>query len=124
MIGEELLHQTNLTEISVDDCATWVEYPNLDCEEAKAQDRASQQTGRALLEVVKQNTRIKKLGIANLHLLPFCVENEIGFYADLNKMGRYLLSSDRRADHELASTAWCYILAKCQSAGDHRESLV
>jgi hypothetical protein len=122
MIGEETLHQTSLTDISVGDCVAWVKYPNPDCEDARAQDKASLQAGRALLEGVKRNVRIKKLDVSNLHLLPLGVENEIGFYANLNKMGRYLLSTD----HELASTIWCYILAKCQSQSvvDNKESII
>jgi hypothetical protein len=122
MIGEEILHQTSLAEIEVGRCAKWTEHPDPDCKEARAQEMASQKAGLALLEGVKRNVRIKKLGVSNLHLLPLGVEKEICFYANLNKMGRYLLSTD----HELASTIWCYILAKCQSQSvvDNKESII
>jgi hypothetical protein len=124
VIGEELLNQTNLTELDVSCCTTWFVHSDPSCKEAKAQDRVSQQAGRALLEAVKQNVRIKRLDVSNMHLLPLGVESEICFYANLNKMGRYLLSSDRYADYTLPSTAWCYFLAKCQSAEAHKESLI
>jgi hypothetical protein len=122
MIGEELLNQTSLTEIDFEGCATWIKYSNSNSAEARAQDKASQLAGRALLEGVKQNARIKKLYASTLHLLPLGVGKEIGFYADLNKMmGGYLLSTD----HGLASTVWCYILAKCRGVSFvHKNSLL
>jgi hypothetical protein len=110
-IGVELLSQTNLAEMDVSGCSTWREYKQPDCEQARAQDKALQLASHALLEAVKQNVRIKKLKVDEQRL-PSQVENEIRFYANLNKMGRYLLSTD----HGLASTVWCYILAKCQSS--------
>jgi hypothetical protein len=121
MIGDELRHQTNVTKVNVRECARWIEYPNPDSSEARAQDKAFAQAGRSLLEGVKQNVNIKEMD-ASMQQLPLDVENEIDFYANLNKMGRYLLSTD----HGLASTVWCNILAKCQSKSiiRNKESLV
>jgi hypothetical protein len=96
--------------MDVSGCSTWREYKQPDCEQARAQDKALHLASHALLEAVKQNVRIKELKV-NEQRLPSQFENEIRFYANLNKMGRYLLSTN----HGLASTVWCYILAKCQA---------
>jgi hypothetical protein len=117
MIGVELLSQTNLAEMDVSGCSTWHEYQQPDCEQARAQDKALQLASHALIEAVKQNVRIKELKVDEQRL-PSQVENEISFYANLNEMGRYLLSTN----HGLASTVWCYIFAKCQSSAVHNKS--
>ncbi len=123
MIGDELRHQTSVTKVNVCECARWMEYPNPNSREARdAQNKALHQAGRSLLEGVQQNVNIQEIDASWQHL-PLDVENEIDFYANLNKMGRYLLSTD----HGLASTVWCYILAKCQSKSiirNNKESLV
>jgi hypothetical protein len=121
MIGDELRHQTNVTKVNVHECATWIEYPNPDSSEARAQNTGLHRAGRSLLEGVKQNVNIKEIDASRQHL-PLDVENEIDFCANLNKMGRYLLSTN----HGLPSTVWCYILAKCQSKSiiGNKESLV
>jgi hypothetical protein len=122
MIGEELLNQTNLTELNVSGCGIWIEHPDPNCELARVQYKALQLAGQSFLKAVKQNVRIKKINVSGQRLPPE-VENEIAFYANLNYMGRYLLSTD----HGLVSTVWCYILAKCHQSKrvvDNNESLI
>ncbi len=119
MIGEELVNQTNLSEVDISCRNPWVDYPTPDSEEAQAQNKAVQQAGEALLKGIQQNVRITKLRISYLYFPPH-VENDVRFYANLNKIRSCLLSTN----HGLALTVWCYILAKCQSERAHKESLV
>jgi hypothetical protein len=48
MIGEELFNRTTLTGINLSFCTGWSEYPDPNCEKAKALDTATQHAGWAL----------------------------------------------------------------------------
>lgn len=117
LIGDALSQQLRLTEIDLTNCAQWQEYP--DQASSRAQTTACQQASCALSQGAKSNLQIQVLKLGSVQLDPGYRWKEIQFHVGLNACGRHLLS----AHHDLPSSAWSHILAKCQRQAYNKADL-
>jgi hypothetical protein len=92
-----------LSEIYLRGCAEWIDYGNVESEEAKAQQDLRYKASKAILSGVQDNVLIQLLRIENLLFM-----EEIQFFVEMNKRGRHLT----RNDNAVPPALWCYIMAK------------
>ncbi len=120
MLGEELANlQFHLTHIELDDCFTWTHHKDALSDLALAQDRARSQAQESLLEGIRRNWGIHRLGV-DRNGFDSSIECSVKWYAGLNRNGRDILCSH----HEFAPTIWCHVLSRCQAEQELGASLM
>lgn len=116
MIGKGLVHQPYLTSITLCGCSTGERHDV--AVHARAHATARCLAVQALLEGIQKNLRLQHVNVRG-NSFPPKVERAIEFRAGINRMGRYLLTTN----HGLATSIWCFILAKCQQQRELAASL-
>ncbi len=106
IIGDVLANQ-KLTHVNLVWCQERSPPADKSSHMAKSLEKARIRAGQALLEGMQRNSHIQDI---RLDAMVFSQDflNTIEFYANLNRNGRYLLSSH----HGLAATVWCFVFAK------------
>lgn len=120
-IGEEVLPQLRLKELKLCGCVHLWDNVHIIAEGEVASIPSNEQAdiimardkaARALINGIRENVYLQTLDVRNNHLSEHVLE-EIGFYCELNKSGRYLLAMEEE-NTGVAPGVWCHVLAKCR----------
>ncbi len=113
LVGEELAAQLHLKVVDLTGCAVsaydhsnYFTFEDDDELELKQEAGAIKEARYALMNGMKQNR-----SISQIHVDIECDSLQVRFYAKINQFGRQILLI---TGHELASSTWCHVLAKCQ----------
>ncbi len=107
LLGEALSSQKNIKELNLSAVATWIDYHDITCDDAVAQESQRAQACRALLKGIRDNVDLHYLNLDD-NDLPLAVTEEIDLYVKANKSGRVFLRQQNRQPPAF----WCHFLAR------------